>query len=70
MPHTIRVMIFRDGDQWTALALDVQVASCGATPEEAHAAIQEALELYFDDDEDGLPVEVVLSPQDGRLTHD
>jgi predicted RNase H-like HicB family nuclease len=60
-------MIFRDGDQWTALALDVKVASCGATPEEAHAAIQEALEFYFEDD---LPVEVTLAPQDGRLTND
>lgn len=68
MRHTIRVVIYRDGDQWTALALDVNVASCGATLEEAHAAIQEALELYFEDD--GLPVEVVLSSRDGRLTHD
>lgn len=68
MPHTIRVMIFRDGDQWTALALDVEVASFGATPEEARDAIHEALELYFE--EDGLPIEVVLSPRDGRLTHD
>lgn len=67
MRHTIEVMIYRDGDQWTALALAVNVASCGATPEEAHAAIQEALELYFEDD---LPVEVILSSQGGRLTHD
>jgi predicted RNase H-like HicB family nuclease len=67
MLHTIRVMIYRDGDQWTALALDVDVASFGDTPDEARAAIQEALELYFEDD---IPVEVVLSPRDGRLTHD
>jgi predicted RNase H-like HicB family nuclease len=67
MRHTIGVMIYRDGDQWTALALDVEVASCGDTPEEAHAAIQEALELYFEDD---LPVEVVLTSRGGRLIHD
>lgn len=70
MPHIIRVMIYRDGDQWTALALDAAVASFGATPEEAHAAIQEALELYFEDDEDDTLVEVMLSPHDGRATHD
>jgi predicted RNase H-like HicB family nuclease len=70
MPHRIRVVIYLDGDQWTALALDAEVASFGATPEEAHAAIQEALELYFEDDEDDDSVEVVLSPRDGRATHD
>ena len=47
---TIDVVIYRDGDFWTALALNVEVSSFGATPKAAREAIQEALELYFEDD--------------------
>lgn len=47
---TIDVVIYRDGDYWTALALNVEVSSFGSTPEEAREAITEALELYFEGD--------------------
>lgn len=49
MARTIEVVIYQEGDQWVAQALNVEVSSFGATPEEARAAIQEALELYFED---------------------
>ena len=40
---TIDVVIYRDGDYWTALALNVEVSSFGSSPEEARDAIREAL---------------------------
>jgi predicted RNase H-like HicB family nuclease len=49
MSRTIEVVIYQEDDQWVAQALNVDVSSFGATPEEARAAIQEALELYFED---------------------
>lgn len=61
--HSIDVVIYRDGNYWTALALNVEVSSFGSSPEEARAAITEALELYFEDAE---PLEVTEST-DPRL---
>lgn len=52
MARTIEVVIYQEGDQWVAQALNVEVSSFGATPEEARAAIQEALELYFEGEPD------------------
>lgn len=49
MSRIIEVVIYQEDDQWVARALNVEVSSFGATPEEARAAIQEALELYFED---------------------
>ena len=49
MSRMIEVVIYQEDDQWVAQALNVEVSSFGATPEEARAAIQEALELYFED---------------------
>lgn len=49
MTRTIDVVIYREDDQWVAQARNVDVSSFGATPEEARAAITEALELYFED---------------------
>ncbi len=48
--HTIDVVIYREGQHWVANALNVDVSSFGDTPDEARAAIREALELYFEDD--------------------
>lgn len=56
----IDVVIYRDGDYWTALALNVGVSSFGSSPEEARDAIREALELYF---EDGDPLVINESVQ-------
>ncbi|HEX6818494.1 MAG TPA: hypothetical protein VF120_08980 [Ktedonobacterales bacterium] len=52
MAHNIDVVIYREGNQWVAQALNVDVSSFGDTPEEARTAIQEALELYFEDTPD------------------
>lgn len=49
MSRIIEVVIYQEDDQWVAQALNVEVSSFGATPDEARAAIQEALELYFED---------------------
>lgn len=47
-----RVVIYGDADAYTALCLDADVASEGATPEEAESNLIEALELYFEDEVD------------------
>ncbi|MBA4179935.1 MAG: HicB family protein [Anaerolinea sp.] len=60
--RTIDVVIYRDGDYWTALALNVEVSSFGSSPEEARDAIKEALELYFED-EDSLVIKESVQPR-------
>ena len=45
---SIDVAFYREGNQWVAQALDVEVSTFADTLEEARAAMQEALELYFD----------------------
>jgi predicted RNase H-like HicB family nuclease len=45
---SIKVAFYKEGDQWVAQALNVEVSTFGATLDEAKAAIQEALELYFE----------------------
>lgn len=65
MTHAIDVVIYREGDQWVAQALNVDVSSFGGTPEEARAAIQEALELYFEDE----PEAEVPEVSDTRVEH-
>jgi len=52
MSRTVEVVIYQEDELWVAQALNVDVSSFGATPEEARAAIQEALELYFEDASD------------------
>jgi predicted RNase H-like HicB family nuclease len=49
MEHEIEVVIYREGEQWVAQALNVDISSFGDTPDEARAALREALELYFED---------------------
>ena len=51
--RTIEVVLYRDGAAWVAQALNVDVSSFGDSREEAREAIQEALELYFEDAPDG-----------------
>jgi predicted RNase H-like HicB family nuclease len=48
----IPVVFYQEGDQWLAQALGVEVATFGPTLEAAKAAIQEALELFFEDDDE------------------
>jgi predicted RNase H-like HicB family nuclease len=63
--HQIDVVIYREDDQWVAQALNVDISSFGASPDEARAAIIEALELYFEDSEDTDVPEVA----DTRIEH-
>ena len=44
------VVFYREGCHWVAQALNGDVSSFGDTIDEARAAIEEALELYFQDD--------------------
>lgn len=65
MTRQIDVVIYREDDQWVAQALNVDVSSFGATPEEARAAITGALALYFEDQPDAEIPEVA----DTRVEH-
>ena len=47
----IDVVVYREGSQWVATALNVEVSSFGPTREEALASVREALELYFEGEE-------------------
>lgn len=51
-------MFYQEGEHWLAQALGVDVATFAPTLEEAKAAIQEALELYFEDVDEFAPVGV------------
>lgn len=41
------VQIWREGSQFTAHAMPLDVASCGATPQAARAALDEAVKLFL-----------------------
>ena len=56
--RNIEVVLYRENEAWVAQALNVDVSSFGDTREEARAAIQEALELYFEDEENREIIEV------------
>ena len=56
--RTIEVVLYREKTVWVAQAFNVDVSSFGYTREEARAAIQEALELYFEDAPDAEVVEI------------
>lgn len=57
--NTLRVVIYREGDGFVAQCLNVDVASEGATEEEARENIREALELYFEEPSAGAQAVVV-----------
>ena len=56
--RTIEVVLYREGAAWVAQALNVDISSFGDTREEARSALQEALELYFEDAPDAEVIEV------------
>ena len=56
--RTIEVVLYREGAVWVAQALNVDISSFGDTREEARSAIQEALELNFEDAPDAEVIEV------------
>jgi predicted RNase H-like HicB family nuclease len=63
----LEVVVYREDDGYVAQCLNVNVASDGGTEAEALANLQEALELYFEDD-DQLTVTQVVQPKLTNLT--
>jgi predicted RNase H-like HicB family nuclease len=47
--HQLNCVIYKEGDYFVSRCLDVEVASFGDTQAEARQNLQEALELYFED---------------------
>lgn len=56
--RSIEVVLYKENEVWVAQALNVDVSSFGDTREEARSAIQEALELYFENAESADVIEV------------
>ena len=54
MERKLKYVVVQEEDAFVARCLDVEVASDGATEEEAVAALKEALELFFEDHSDTL----------------
>jgi predicted RNase H-like HicB family nuclease len=48
MSHRLTALIEREGSGYVSLCPELDVASQGATVEEARANLQEALELFFE----------------------
>jgi predicted RNase H-like HicB family nuclease len=67
MTH-LNAVVWRDGEYYVARCVEVEVASQGATVEDALEHLTEALELYF---EDAPPPQarsfVAVAPVDVRL---
>lgn len=49
MERNLNYVVFPEDGVFVARCLDIEVASDGATEQEAVANLQEALELYFED---------------------
>lgn len=50
MRHPFTARVWREGDMFVSQCLEIDVASCGETEQEALAMLTEALELYFEED--------------------
>ncbi|MEX0930567.1 MAG: type II toxin-antitoxin system HicB family antitoxin [Candidatus Paceibacterota bacterium] len=48
----LKNIVWKEGDQYVALCLNADVSSFGDTKDEALANLNEALELYFEDQSD------------------
>ena len=48
---TLKYIIYREGKYYVSQCLNVDVSSFGESIEEARKNLQEALELYFEDEE-------------------
>jgi predicted RNase H-like HicB family nuclease len=59
---TLHAVVSREGDWYVAQCLEVDVASQGETIEGALAALQEALELYFEDEPVPQTPQPILAP--------
>jgi predicted RNase H-like HicB family nuclease len=49
--HQINFVVWKEEDAYVSHCLNVEVASCGETREEAIENLQEAVTLYFEDGE-------------------
>ncbi len=61
-PLMLTGIVKREGDQYAALCLELDVASCGQTLEEAVAALQDAVETYLEYMRDTGREEGILRP--------
>lgn len=52
----VPVVFYREGDYWLARAVGVEVATSGDSLEDAKRAVQEGLELYFEDSDEAIEV--------------
>jgi predicted RNase H-like HicB family nuclease len=62
----IDYVVWQEEDQYVSQCLNVDIASCGDTREEAIANLRDALELYFRDD-DQHDIASVRQPQVGKI---
>ncbi len=63
----VQTVVYREGDQFVAQCLDVDISSFGPDESEALANLREALELYFED----APADAIAkveAPEVRRLT--
>ena len=57
-----KYIVYKEGNQYVSQCLNVEVASCGDNIDEAVSNLNEALELYFEDNDKSafIPVDVAL----------
>lgn len=62
----LNVVIYQEGDQFVSQCLNVDVASCGDTYEEAKKNLHEAVELYFEDNDNPhyIPIGAITITED------
>jgi predicted RNase H-like HicB family nuclease len=68
MPPTFHVVIYAEGDGYVAQCLNVDVASEGASEDEARANILGALQLYFEEPTADEPIPLVRGAHVEELT--
>jgi len=66
--RNLQVVIYSEGDGFVAQCLNVDVASDGATEDEARQNVREALELYFDEPDAGADYQPVGNAHVEQLT--
>jgi predicted RNase H-like HicB family nuclease len=66
--RSLQVVIYSEGDGFVAQCLNVDVASDGATEDEARQNVREALELYFDEPDAGVDYQPVGNAHVEQLT--
>ena len=56
MKRQFTARLWQEGGLFVSQCLEIDVASCGETEQEAIEMLQEALELYFEEDPGEIPV--------------